>query len=191
MMTETKKLDITAAPTPNPNTIKFMPPTAFFEAGSIDFPNREKAEGSLLPEELFSIDGVVGVMVGFNFVSVTKDGAARWEDVLEDIRNVLQSVIGSGEAVVAEAHLEAAKISAEGDGDIAKRIIKILDEEIRPAVAMDGGDVAFQSFVNGVVTLELKGACSNCPASTMTLKMGIENRLKEDIPEVTDVIAAM
>ncbi|MDA1353943.1 MAG: NifU family protein [bacterium] len=189
-MSNTKKINITAAPTPNPNTIKFMPPESFFDGGTIDFPTRSKAEGNLLPEELFSIDGVVGVMVGSNFVSVTKDGAARWEDVLEDIRSVLDEIVGSGEQVVSDSSLAEAAKSVEASGEIAQRIITILNEEIRPAVAMDGGDVAFKSFENGVVTLELQGACSNCPASTMTLKMGIENRLKEEIPEVEEVIAS-
>lgn len=189
-MSEQKKLNITAAPTPNPNTIKFMPPESFFEGGTVDFPTRDRAEGNLLPEELFSIDGVVGVMVGSNFVSVTKDGAARWEDVLEDIRNSLDEVIGSGEQVISDDSLVEAAKAVEVSGEVAQRIITILNEEIRPAVAMDGGDVAFKSFENGIVTLELQGACSNCPASTMTLKMGIENRLKEEIPEVEEVVAS-
>ncbi|MBT5855856.1 NifU family protein [bacterium] len=175
-------------PTPNPNTIKFLVNMNFFEKGTVDFETAESAKGSELPETLFEIEGVTGVMIGFNFVSVTKAEATSWESVLESTRDTILDVIDSGKSVLSDEAFDRANQVAEAHGEIAQKIIKILDEEIRPAIAMDGGDVQFISFIDGIVTLKLQGACSTCPAATMTLKMGIENRMKEEIPEVKEVV---
>ncbi len=183
-----KTIELSAMPTPNPNTIKFLPNKDFFEAGSVDFPNKEKAEGSILPETLFQIDGIEGVMVGHNFVSVTKTSDTTWETVLEVIRNTIIETLSAESDVIKPELVEEAQQSVEHDDEISQKIQQILDEEIRPAIAMDGGDVSLRSYEDGIVRLYLQGACSTCPSATMTLKMGIENRLKEDIPEIVEVV---
>ena len=187
-MTE-DKIELSAMPTPNPNAIKFLPGYNIFESGTVDFPNEDSAKGSLLPEALFDIDGVDGVMVGFNFVSVVKDNDTSWEEILEHVRDTIVEILELEEDDPIDMSLiEKQQQSSEDDSESVQKIKQILDDEIRPAIAMDGGDVSFTSFVDGILTLHLQGACSSCPASTMTLKMGIENRLREEIPDLKEVV---
>ena len=185
----TEEIELMAMPTPNPNTIKFVVNKVFFESGSLDFPTKEKASGSRLPEKLFDIDGLSGVFLGTNFISISKTDDAGWEDVLEPSTALIKTLLAEEGDIVDPALLETlvADDSHEDDESVLK-IKKILDEEIRPAIAMDGGDCQFHSFKDGVLTLMLQGACSTCPASTMTLKMGIESRLKEEVPSLKEVI---
>ena len=180
-------VNISAQITPNPHTLKFVVDRMLLEYGSIDFSNREKAATSPLVLKLYGIDGVTAIMVGTNFVSVTKSNSVDWTNLAEPVISILQKELDSGETGVDVALLTASTTS-EGGSDIEARIREILDNEIRPAVAMDGGDITFHSYEDGIVMLRLQGACSSCPSSTLTLKMGIENRLREEIPEIRDVV---
>lgn len=180
-------VSISAQITPNPNTLKFVVDRLLLEYGSVDFPTVEKGATSPLVAKLFGLEGVVGVLVGTNFVSITKSNLVDWTTLAEPIISTLQTEIEAGGNLIDASLLEAPQ-SSGSDSDIEQRIKTILDNEIRPAVAMDGGDILFHSYKDGVVMLHLQGACSSCPSSTLTLKMGIENRLREEIPEVIDVV---
>ncbi|MBI4211364.1 MAG: NifU family protein [Deltaproteobacteria bacterium] len=176
-------IEIYAQPTPNPNTLKFSVNRTLLQSGTADFPSAETAKGSPLAEELFSIGDVTGVFVGSNFISVTKTPESDWNLVVGKVVEKIRTTLASGVTLVANT-----TVSASNEGYIEQQIREILDQEIRPAVAMDGGDVTLHSYHNGIVTLHLRGACSHCPASAMTLKMGIEHRLKELIPEIQEVV---
>jgi Fe-S cluster biogenesis protein NfuA len=186
-MSTVKDINISAQVTPNPDTLKFMVEKTMVETGTYNFVSKEDAKGSYLPESLFGINGVEGVMVGAHFISVTKNSKIEWVELVESITDLIKEILISGNDLIDASgevqHEESGTASA-----IETKIKHILDTEIRPAVAMDGGDITFHSYVDGILTLHLQGACSSCPASTMTLKMGIENRLKEDIPELVEVI---
>ena len=184
----TEEIKLTAMPTPNPNTIKFLIEKTFLEKGSIDFNSKEKAAGSLLPTKLFEINGIAGVMIGINFVSITKHDENGWEEVLEKASNIIKELCSKDQVLFDESLIPQANENAENDSESVQKIKSILDNEIRPAIAMDGGDCEFHSYEDGVLTLRMQGACSNCPSSVMTLKMGIENRLREDVPDLKEVI---
>lgn len=184
----TNEIKLTAMPTPNPNTIKFLLEKTFLEKGSINFDSKEKAEGSALPTALFAINGIAGVMIGTNFVSITKLDETGWEEVLEASSNVIKDMCATDDVLFDETLIQKASETAGEESDSVKKIKEILDNEIRPAIAMDGGDCEFHSYEDGILTLRMQGACSNCPSSVMTLKMGIENRLREEIPELKEVI---
>lgn len=189
MTSKQSDLKLTAMPTPNPNSIKFVLEQTFLESGSIDFSTPEKAAGSVLPQRLFDIAGVVGVMIGTNFISITKKEQTGWETVLEPASEVIKELCSRDNIAYFDPALASkAAASSLEETESVKKIKEILDAEIRPAIAMDGGDCEFVGYEDGVVMLRMQGACSNCPSSVMTLKMGIENRLKEDIPEITEVI---
>ncbi len=179
------ELTISAQITPNPHTLKFMLSQLLIESGSIDFTNPEKAATSPLAKALFEINGVTGVLIGVNFVSVSKSTQVDWASLAEPITTTLKSVIGQGGTLVDTSLLSS---NAHGNSEIETRIKEILDQEIRPAVAMDGGDIIFYGYEDGIVSLHLQGACSSCPSATLTLKMGIENRLKEEFSEIVGVI---
>jgi len=184
-------VDIRAGITPNPNTLKFNVNQTLIESGSLNFPDKEKAKGATLPEALFEIENVLGVMVGRDFVTVTKLPGANWNLMVEPIIAALKKLFESGKIVFpqgAGVSAEAPAGGTAGTTEIEKKIRQILDDEIRPAVAMDGGDITFHGYDNGIVTLHLQGSCSSCPSSIMTLKMGVENRLKSLIPEVREVV---
>jgi Fe-S cluster biogenesis protein NfuA len=183
---------INAEITPNPNTLKFNVGRTLVETGSLNFPDREKGKGVLLAESLFSIDSVLGVMIGHDFVTVTKRPESGWQTLAAPIIEKLKFLLASGKTLVpgdaASSTAAASDGHAAGGGEIERKIREILDAEIRPAVAMDGGDITFYGYENGVVTLHLQGSCSHCPSSIMTLKMGVENRLKSLIPEIREVV---
>mgnify|MGYP003339232635 CR=1 FL=1 len=181
-------LNITAMPTPNPNTVMFTIDHQFFNAGSLEFSKKEEAQSSELPKQLFEIEGVSGVMIGTNFISVSKIEDADWEAIFEQTIAIIKATVGTIEEVIDPELLATMDEVNEEDSESVQKIKKILDEEIRPAIAMDGGDCQFHSFQDGVLTLKLQGACSTCPASVMTLKMGIENRLKEEVSDLKEVI---
>ena len=158
-MSDARKVSITAQVTPNPNTLKFLLDQDLLESGSFNFPSREEAAGSYLPEYLFGLEGVEGVMIGTNFVSVTKSLSVDWSDMAEPLIDAIEDAILSGDPLIDDVHLERVKASG-GQTDEEKRIREILDSEIRPAVAMDGGDIVFDRYEDGVLTLHLQGACS-------------------------------
>ena len=187
-METTAPIDIRAEITPNPNTLKFNINRTLIESGSLNFPDREKAKGATLPEALFEIENVLGVMVGHDFVTVTKLPGANWNLMVAPVIAALKKLFESGKIVFPQGSGSSLESPAGGNGEIEKKIRQILDDEIRPAVAMDGGDITFYGYENGIVTLHLQGSCSSCPSSIMTLKMGVENRLKSLIPEVREVV---
>jgi Fe-S cluster biogenesis protein NfuA len=176
--------------TPNPATLKFVPGRLVMTSGTADFPNQEAARQAPLAENLFKIQGVSGVFFGDDFVTVTKTSDFDWSLLKPDILGTLVNYFVAHKSVEINA---SSKSTIKDDGiespEIVKEIKDLLDTRIRPMVAMDGGDIIFQSFKSGVVYLLLQGSCSGCPSSTATLKDGIENLLRHYIPEVTEVRA--
>lgn len=181
-------VQVVAEPTPNPNSLKFSWGATVVDDGPFDFPDVRAAERSPLAAKLFRRNGVLGVFVARDFVTVTKHPGVSWDRLQADVTDVIKQHAESGEEIVSAAAEVAETIDPE---DVEARIRQVLDDEIRPAVAQDGGDVVFVGFNAGVVLLQLRGACSGCPSSTATLKMGIENRLRQAVPEVTQVTAMM
>jgi Fe-S cluster biogenesis protein NfuA len=179
---------IQTEPTPNPNTLKFIPGSVVMEKGVAEFLTAdEAAKRSPLAHRLFSVTGVNAVFFGADFISVTKSDSADWSDIKTFLLGVLFEQF-SGKAPLITAEEKDESVSGE-DTDITLKIREILDERVRPAVARDGGDIVFHSFDKGIVFLQMRGACSGCPSSTMTLKAGIENMLRHYIPEVLEVRA--
>ena len=172
--------------TPNPHSLKFVVTKEILPLGSVDFPNREKAEGSVLPEALFKIQEVEAILMGRNFITISKNPEAEWEALVPKIFYTMKQIL-EGPAPYLKEDL-VPKPSHQSGSEIEQRIREVLDREIRPAVARDGGDILFGGYEDGVVKLHLQGACSSCPSSIMTLKMGVETRLKELIPEIREVI---
>jgi Fe-S cluster biogenesis protein NfuA len=173
--------------TPNPNSIKWVLGFDLAEGGvSAQFDAAPAEDVSPLAARLFAIDGVTTVFVASNFVTVTKREDLEWTELAEPIVDALKQVLGDGGPALGPAFEPGA---AADDSEVEARIRRVLDEEVRPAVAMDGGDVVFSDFRDGVVELYLQGSCSGCPSSTATLKHGIEARLRESIPEVQRVVA--
>ncbi len=194
---DTNTVEITAEITPNPNTLKFNVNKTLVASGSLNYPDKEKAKGSLLAEKLFEIENVIGVMIGHDFITITKAPAADWKPMVPPVTERIKTLLSQDQALFPQgasaagqgsAGLVAGAAVAGNIGDIEKKIQQVLDNEIRPAVAMDGGDIIFYGYRDGVVTLHLQGSCSSCPSSIMTLKMGVENRLKSLIPEVREVV---
>ena len=175
--------------TPNPNTLKFIPGVTVLENGNVDFDNPELAQKSNLAKTLFEVDGVSRVFFGKDFISVSKKDDLHWNILKPSILTVIMEHFSSGKPIIEEEFKNNEEIS-ESDDEVVKQIKELIDQRVKPAVAMDGGDIAFCSFEDGVVTLQMKGACAGCPSSTATLKMGIENMLKHYIPEVLEVRAA-
>jgi Fe-S cluster biogenesis protein NfuA len=173
--------------TPNPATLKFLPGATVLADGAADFPTREAAEASPLARRLFEIEGVDGVFFGADFITVTKT-AVEWAHLKPAVLGAIMEHFASGQPVMGTAAAQAGHAEHDGpDSEIVTQIKELLDTRVRPAVAQDGGDITFHGFERGVVYLNMRGACSGCPSSTMTLKMGIENLLKHYIPEVLEV----
>ncbi len=173
--------------TPNPNTLKFLPGRQVLGRGTRDFKARAEAERSPLALRLFDVDGVEGVFLAGDFVSVSKAGDAGWDELKPEILTALMEHFTAGFPVIEEEAPGAAK---EQGSEIERQIVEILETRVKPAVAMDGGNIEFVEFTDGVVYLRMEGACAGCPSSTMTLKHGIENLLKHYVPEVVRVEAA-
>jgi Fe-S cluster biogenesis protein NfuA len=181
---------IQTEPTPNPATLKFVPGKAVLKDGTVDYRDRSEAVSSPLAQRLFDVDGVTGVFLASDFISVTKDDAEEWQHMKPAILGAIMEHYLSGAPVVESG--EAAEESAEGhydpkDEDTVKTIKELLDTRVRPAVANDGGDIVFHGFKDGVVFLHMRGACSGCPSSTATLRHGIENLLRHFCPDVQEV----
>ncbi|MGC6516983.1 MAG: NifU family protein [Candidatus Puniceispirillaceae bacterium] len=171
--------------TPNPATLKFIPGTPVMEQGTADFPDKDSAGNSPLARRLFQIEGVQAVFFGSDFVTVTKSDDQEWFTLKPSILAGIMEHYASGLPVVEST--AGAQSDDEDDDELVKQIKHLLDTRVRPAVAMDGGDIVFHDFEDGIVTLSMQGACSGCPSSTATLKMGIENMLRHYIPEVKEV----
>lgn len=174
--------------TPNPATLKFLPGQEVLETGTADFPTAEAAAASPLARRIFAVEGVAGVFLGSDFITVTKADAVIWDHVKPAILGAIMEHFQSGAPVLEGAASASGHRAHDGeDGDIVRQITELLDTRVRPAVAQDGGDITFHGFERGVVYLHMQGACAGCPSSTLTLKMGIENLLRHYIPEVTEV----
>ena len=176
--------------TPNPDTLKFIPGTAILDKDTFDFPNLESANASPRASRLFEIEGVSRVFLATDFISVTKQTELDWNNLKPSILTGIMDHFSSGLPVINQSDESNLENSNAEDSETIKQIKDLLETRVRPAVAMDGGDISFCSFESGVVTLQMKGACAGCPSSTATLKMGIENMLRHYIPEVTEVKAA-
>ncbi len=174
--------------TPNPATLKFLPGRQVMPSGTADFPTPDSARRSPLALHLFDIEGVSGVFLGGDFISVSKSGDKDW-DVLKP--QILSAVMEhfTAEKPVIDTDADNGPGAGEDDDAVVTQIKELLDTRVRPAVAQDGGDIIFHRFEDGVVYLTMQGACSGCPSSTMTLQHGIENMLRHYIPEVTEVRA--
>ena len=176
--------------TPNPETLKFIPGTIILKTGTADFSNKDIASDSPLASRLFEIDGVSRVFLATDFISVTKDTQLDWNNLKPSILTGIMEHFSTGLPAVNETENKKLESNKNEDSETVKQIKDLLETRVRPAVAMDGGDITFCSFESGIVTLQMKGACAGCPSSTATLKMGIENMLRHYIPEVTEVRAA-
>ena len=175
--------------TPNPNTLKFIPGVQVLEEGTYEFKDKDSSKISNLANLIFLINGIDRVFLATEFVSVTKNKDHNWEILKPLILTAIMDHYASGKKVIEKIQSNTNKSNDE-DSEVVKQIKELIDQRVRPAVAMDGGDISFCSFENGVVTLQMKGACAGCPSSTATLKMGIENMLRHYIPEVVEVKAA-
>jgi len=172
--------------TPNPNALKFIPGKAVSNSGSLEFTKKEDINNELV-RNLLSINGVTGIFLGADFLSINKNENINWEDIKHIAISLINDFYSSGREFVIDNKIE--KKNASNLIEIEKKIIKLLETKIRPAVARDGGDIKFKEFKNGVVKVELQGSCSGCPSSTMTLKQGVQNLLCHYLPEVKEVIA--
>ena len=191
---------IQTEPTPNPETLKFLPGVTVLPSGTFDYRSEGEAQASPLAQSLFAIEGVSGVFLGHDFVSVTKD-EAEWFHLKPLILGALMAHFSQGLPVIINALVDnddastgAEKIlegaGANGaDGEVVAQINALLEPRVRPVVAQDGGDIVFHSFEEGVVYLHMRGACAGCPSATITLKNGIERMLLHFVPEVTEVRA--
>ena len=171
--------------TPNPNSLKFLPGKVVSNHGSFEVTKKEDSNNQLV-KSLLSIKGVEGIFLGKDFISINKDGSTSWENIKHIVISLINDFYLDGKEFVIDKNLEE---NTENLEDIEKKIVKILEEKIRPAVAKDGGDIKFKEFKNGLVKVQLQGSCSGCPSSTMTLKQGVQNLLCHYIPEVKAVEA--
>ena len=172
--------------TPNPNSLKFIPGKLVSNNGSFEINNKDEINNDLI-RNILSINGVTGIFLGEDFLSVNKKENTNWEDVKHIVISLINEFYSDGKEFIIDKKLDNEK-KADFD-EIEKKIIKILDTKIKPAVARDGGDIKFKEFKKVVVTVQLQGSCSGCPSSTMTLKQGVQNLLCHYIPEVKEVIA--
>ncbi|HUI13768.1 MAG TPA: NifU family protein [Xanthobacteraceae bacterium] len=175
--------------TPNPATLKFLPGRPVLETGTLDLRDAEQAEQSPLAERLFGISGISGVFFGSDFIAVTKSGG-EWQQLKPMILGAIMEHFMSGEPLIARGEAEpddAGEFFETADAETVATIKDLIETRVRPAVANDGGDITFRGFKDGVVYLNMKGACSGCPSSTATLRHGIQNLLRHYVPEVTEV----
>jgi len=172
--------------TPNPKSLKFIPGCEIMLSGIAEFKNIEEASSSPLAQRFFKIEGVGEVFFGKDFITITKSDDFEWEDLQTIIMGAIMEHFTNGEDVILH---ESEDPICDEDSEIVTQIKELLNERIRPAVAQDGGDIAFESYENGIVYLHLRGACAGCPGAASTLKNSVENLLKHFIPEVQEVRA--
>jgi len=171
--------------TPNPNALKFLPGKKVSNCGSIEISKSDLSKNELV-RNLFSIKGVESIFLGEDFISVNKSESISWDEIKYIVISFINDFYSNGNDFVIDKGLNEDNENLE---EIEKKIIKILDQKIRPAVAKDGGDIKFKEFKNGVVKVQLQGSCSGCPSSTLTLKQGVQNLLCHYLPEVKQVEA--
>ncbi len=171
--------------TPNPNSLKFLPGKIVSNSGPYEITNKEDVQNELV-RNILSINGVVGIFLGQDFISVNKNDSIKWEEIKHIVISLINDFYAEGKEYVID---ENSKEDVSDLSEIEEKIVKILEQKIRPAVAKDGGDIKFKEFKDGVVKVQLQGSCSGCPSSTMTLKQGVQNLLRHYLPEVKEVVA--
>ena len=171
--------------TPNPNSLKFLPEKKVSNSGPYEITKKDNVKNELV-RNILSINGVKGVFLGEDFISVNKDDLTKWDDLKHIVISFINDFYSDGNEFVIDENLKEQNSNL---GEIEQKIVKILDQKIRPAVARDGGDIKFKEFKDGVVKVQLQGSCSGCPSSTMTLKQGVQNLLCHYLPEVIEVVA--
>ena len=171
--------------TPNPNSIKFLPGKIVSNSGSFEVTRKDEINNELI-KNLLSVNGVEGIFLGKDFISINKYDDFSWDDIKHIVISLINDFYATGKEFVIDKHVNEI---TEDLKDIEKKIVKVLEQKIRPAVAKDGGDIKFKEFKDGVVKVQLQGSCSGCPSSTMTLKQGVQNLLRHYIPEVKEVQA--
>jgi len=183
--------------TPNPDTLKFLPGKQVSEVGPIEFLKNDKSIKVTLANKILALEGTTMVFFGKDFITVKKEKDLKWENLKRGVISEINDYYSKGNYVVVKKDSKLAKILNKSESssepiqsnEIINKINEVLDSKIRPAVAKDGGDITFKSFADGVVTVELKGSCSGCPSSIMTLKQGVQNLLCHYIPEIKSVTA--
>jgi Fe-S cluster biogenesis protein NfuA len=171
--------------TPNPNSLKFLPGKKVSNSGPYEITNKDETQNALV-RNLLSINGVEGIFLGEDFISINKKEIIKWDEIKHIVISFINDFYSEGKEFVIDETLEEQNSNLD---DLEQKIVKILDEKIRPAVARDGGDIKFKEFKDGVVKVQLQGSCSGCPSSTMTLKQGVQNLLCHYLPEVKEVVA--
>ena len=171
--------------TPNPNSLKFLPGTNVSNSGPYEITNKDQINNELV-KNILSVNGVEGVFLGKDFLSVNKSDQIKWDDIKHIVTSFINDFYSDGKEFVIDENIKEEELDLD---EIEQKIVKILDQKIRPAVARDGGDIKFKEYKDGVVKVQLQGSCSGCPSSTMTLKQGVQNLLCHYIPEVKEVIA--
>ena len=171
--------------TPNPNSLKFLPGKKVSNSGPYEITNKDDIQNELV-KNILLINGVVGIFLGQDFISVNKNDNFKWEDIKHIVISLINDFYADGKEFVIDENLKDDDYDLN---EIEEKIVKILEQKIRPAVARDGGDIKFKEFKNGIVKVQLQGSCSGCPSSTMTLKQGVQNLLCHYLPEVKEVVA--
>ena len=171
--------------TPNPNSLKFLPGKKVSNSGPYEITNKDETQNALV-RNLLSINGVEGIFLGEDFISINKKEIIKWDEIKHIVISFINDFYSEGKEFVIDESLEEQNSNLD---ELEQKIVKILDEKIRPAVARDGGDIKFKEFKDGVVKVQLQGSCSGCPSSTMTLKQGVQNLLCHYLPEVKEVVA--
>ena len=171
--------------TPNPNSLKFLPGKKVSNSGPYEITSKDETQNTLV-RNLLSINGVEGIFLGEDFISINKKEIIKWDEIKHIVISFINDFYSEGKEFVIDESLEEKNSNLD---ELEQKIVKILDEKIRPAVARDGGDIKFKEFKDGVVKVQLQGSCSGCPSSTMTLKQGVQNLLCHYLPEVKEVIA--
>ena len=171
--------------TPNPNALKFIPGKKVSNSGPYEITKKDDIKNELV-RNILSIAGVEGVFLGEDFISVNKNDLTKWDDIKHIVISFINDFYSDGNEIVIDENLTESRPDLQ---EIEQKIVKILDEKIRPAVARDGGDIKFKEFKDGIVKVQLQGSCSGCPSSTMTLKQGVQNLLCHYLPEVKEVVA--
>ncbi len=171
--------------TPNPNSLKFLPGKNVSNSGPYEIINKDQTNNELV-KNILSVNGVEGVFLGKDFISVNKSEQIKWDEIKHIVTSFINDYYSDGKEFVIDENIK--EEDSELD-EIEQKIVKILDQKIRPAVARDGGDIKFKEYKDGIVKVQLQGSCSGCPSSTMTLKQGVQNLLCHYLPEVKEVIA--
>ena len=171
--------------TPNPNSLKFLPGKKVSNSGPYEITNKEEIQNELV-RNILSVNGVEGIFLGQDFISVNKNDNIKWEEIKHIVISLINDFYAQGKEFVIDENIKEEDLDLS---EIESKIVKILEEKIRPAVARDGGDIKFKEFKDGIVKVQLQGSCSGCPSSTMTLKQGVQNLLCHYIPEVKEVVA--